>query len=86
MWTHFCQPKTLVVGYSKTLPPLWPLKIAKCLQKLLKNDFTSKWKFLSNLQKLPKNVGDLGKVKVATGFQKLSKVQKIAQFGHTGYR
>ena len=36
------------------------------------------------LQKLPKNKGDLGKVIVATGFEKLSKVQLIAQSGHTG--
>ena len=36
------------------------------------------------LQKLPKNKGDLGKVIVATGFVKLSKVQLIAQSGHTG--
>ena len=34
---------------------------------------------LAPLQKLPKNVGDLGK-----GFKKLPKVQKIANSGHTG--
>ena len=33
---------------------------------------------LAPLQKLPKNVGDLGK-----GFKKLPKVQKIANSGHT---
>ena len=33
--------------------------------------------------KLPKNVGDLGKLIVAKGFKKLHKVQKIAQSGHT---
>ena len=32
---------------------------------------------------MPKNVGDLGKFIVATGFKKLPKVQKIAQSGHT---
>ena len=31
--------------------------------------------FLTNLQKLPKNVGDLGKLIVAKGFKKLPKVQ-----------
>ena len=31
-----------------------------------------------------KNGGDLGKIIVATGFEKLPKVQKIAQSGHTG--
>ena len=38
---------------------------------------------LTPLQKLPKNVGDLGKSIVAKGFKKLPKVQKIAQSGHT---
>ena len=32
-------------------------------------------KFLTPLQKLPKNVGDLGKLIVAKAFKKLSKVQ-----------
>ena len=31
-------------------------------------------------------MGDLGKLIVAKGFQKLPKVQKIAQSGHTGWR
>ena len=39
---------------------------------------------LTPLQKLPKNVGDLGKLTVATGFEWLPKVQRIAQSGHTG--
>ena len=34
-----------------------------------------KWKILTPLQKLPKNVDDLGKIIVATGFEKLPKVQ-----------
>ena len=38
---------------------------------------------LAPLQKLPKNVGDLGKFFVAKGFKKLPKVQKIATSGHT---
>ena len=37
----------------------------------------------NTLQKLPKNVGDLGKFIVAKGFKKLPKVQKIARSGHT---
>ena len=36
------------------------------------------------LQKLPKNVEDLGKLIVANSLKKLPKVQKIAQSGHTG--
>ena len=35
---------------------------------------------LTPLQKLPKNVGDLGKLIVAKGFEKVPKVQS----GHTG--
>ena len=34
-----------------------------------------KFKVLTPLQKLPKNVGDLGKLIVAKGFKKLPKVQ-----------
>ena len=41
-----------------------------------------KWMILTPLQKLPKNVGDLGKLIVAKGFEWLPKVQKIAQSGH----
>ena len=35
-----------------------------------------KFKILTHLQKLPKNVGYLGKLMVDTGFEKLPKVQK----------
>ena len=38
---------------------------------------------LTPLQKLPNNVGNLGKIIVATGFELLPKVQKFAQSGHT---
>ena len=34
-----------------------------------------KWKIMTSLQKLPKNVGDLGKIIGAKGFEKLSKVR-----------
>ena len=34
-----------------------------------------KWKIFPPLQKLPKNVGGLGKLIVAKGFKKLPKVQ-----------
>ena len=33
-----------------------------------------KWKILKHLQKLPKNVGDLGKIIIPKGFKKLPKV------------
>ena len=40
----------------------------------------AKLKILTTLQKMPKNVG---KMIVATGFEKLPKVQWITQSGHT---
>jgi len=43
-----------------------------------------KWVIFEPLQKLHKNVEDLGKLIVANGHKKLPKVQKIAQSGHTG--
>ena len=45
-----------------------------------------KWLILRPLQKLPKNGEDLGNLIAAQGFKKLSKVQYIAQSGHTGYQ
>ena len=44
-----------------------------------------KGRMLTPLQKLHSNVGDLGKIIVATVFEWLPKVQKIAQSGHTDY-
>ena len=38
---------------------------------------------LTSLQKLSSNVGDLGKIIVATSFEWLPKVQKNVQSGHT---
>ena len=67
-----------------------PEKIAECLKKLPnvykncpKMISIEKWLILTPLQKLPKYVGDLGKLIVAKGFKKLTKVQKIAKSGHT---
>ena len=34
-----------------------------------------KFKILTPLQKIPKTVGDLGKIMIARGFKKLPKVQ-----------
>ena len=50
-------------------------KVAKCLLKLPKNDFTRKIKDFDTFTKLPKSVGELGKIIVAKGFEKLPKVQ-----------
>ena len=33
-----------------------------------------KWKIFTPLEKMPKNVGDLGKIFATTGFEKLLKV------------
>ena len=44
-----------------------------------------KWMILTPLQKLPNNVVNLGKIIAATSFEWLTKVQKIAQSGHTGH-
>ena len=48
--------------------------------KVAKNDFRKIWHLY---EKLTKNVWDLGKLIVAKGFEKLPKVQYIAQSGHT---
>ena len=40
---------------------------------------------LTPLHKLSKNQSNLGKIIVATRFESLPKMQKIAQFGHTAY-
>ena len=53
--------------------------------KVAQNDFSKKIKILATTQKLPKTVGDLGKLFVAKGFKKLPKVQQIAKSGHTAY-
>ena len=39
--------------------------------------------YYDTIKKLPNNVVDLGKIIVATSFEWLPKVQKIAQSGHT---
>ena len=48
-----------------------------------KNDFTRK--MIDFDTKLLNNVGDLGKIIVATGLEWLLKVQKVAQSGHIVY-
>ena len=66
----------------------WNIRNYKCLldqcdQKKLPNDYKScpkmisleKWSILTPLQKLLKNVADLGKLIVAKGFKNLPKVQ-----------
>ena len=50
--------------------------------KVAQKDFTIKIKDFNTFKKFPKNVGDFGKIIVVTGFEKLPKVQQIAQTGH----
>ena len=56
--------------------------IAKFYKSWSKMISLEKWYILTHLQKLPKNVGDLGKLIAAKGFEKLPKLQKIAQSVH----
>ena len=57
---------------------MWPEKnctnVYKSCPKLISLE---NLKILTSLQKLPKNVGDLGKLIVAKGFEKLPKVQSL---------
>ena len=61
-------PIHLDVPIYYQLDPVWPVKIAKCLLKLPKNDFTKKLKILTPLQKLHKNVRDSDNFIVYKGF------------------
>ena len=54
---------------------MWPVKCRQISIIVAQNDLTRKIKDSQPLQKLPKNVGDLGKLIVATGFEKLPKIQ-----------
>ena len=54
---------------------MWPVKSRQMSKKLPKNDFTWKIKDVYTFTKIAKNAGDLGKLIVAKGFEKLRKVQ-----------
>ena len=55
---------------------VWPAKSRQMSKVVAQKWFHKKnERFLTHLQKLPKNVSDLGKIIVATGFKKLPKVQ-----------
>ena len=58
------------------LMAVWPVKNCQMSIKVAQNDFTRKWMILTPLQKLPKNVGEWGKIIDATGFKCLPKKQK----------
>ena len=54
---------------------VWPEKNRQMSIKVAQKWFHKKKNFLTPLQKLPKNVGDLGGLIVAKGFKNLPKVQ-----------
>ena len=66
-----CKPDSIRRKRWLTYTQCDQVKVAKCQKKFL----LEKWKILTPLQKLPKNVGVLGKIINATGFEKLPKVQ-----------
>ena len=53
-------------------------KVAKCQQSCPKMISLEKLKILTPLQNLPKNVGDLGKLIVATGFESSPKCNNLS--------
>jgi len=83
----------VIIGFDrvKIKPKIEKSIIASVTRRKLPNVYKicpkmislEKWKVLTPYTKLPKNVGDLGKLIVAKGFKKLPKVRKIAKSGHT---
>ena len=53
---------------------MWPVKSRQMSIKVAQNDSTKKCKILTPL-KIAQNVGDLGKIIVTTGFEKLPEMQ-----------
>ena len=66
-----------------SIQSVWPEENRQMSISYPKMISLEKWKILTHLQILPRNVGDLGKLIAAKGFKKLSKVQKIDKSGHT---
>ena len=65
----------LIYGKIELVPTSETSKNRQMSIKLPKNDFSRKFKIWTPLPKLPKNVGDLGKLIVGKGFERLPKVQ-----------
>ena len=74
-------PQNIVCFGQKSFAELVPAssvtrkKLPNVYKSCLKMISQEKWLILLPLQKLPKNVGDFGKLIVPKGFQKLPKVQ-----------
>ena len=77
--THATIPRTKDISVSVTRKKL--PNVYKSCPKMISLE---KQIILTPIQKLPKNMRDLGKLIFAKGYKKLPKVQKIAQSGHTG--
>ena len=65
----------LVSLYSHVGSSVTSKKLSKVYKSCPKTVSLEKLKMLTTLQKLPKNVGDLGKLIVVTGFENLPKFQ-----------
>ena len=73
--THRSVVGCVTVGGTMESWPVWPKKSPNVYKSCPKMISLEKWSILTPLQKLPKNVGDLGKLIVAKCFKKLPKVQ-----------
>ena len=74
--TCFTGDAVHVLSVSSIKGIMWPVRPEKnCQKSCPKMISLEKLKILTPLQKLPKNVGDLGKLIVAKCFEKLLKVQ-----------
>ena len=60
---------------GRRLGTVWPVKVSQVYKSCPKMISLEKWTILIPLQKLPNNLCILGKIIVATGFEKLPKVQ-----------
>ena len=79
---EMCIPSQSQTKVATVLGRLWYLftnvtskKLPNVHKSCPEMNLVEKWKFLKPLQKLYKNVGDLGKIIVAAAFEKLPKVQ-----------
>ena len=75
LFESVCFTKNANFNFLK-MQPAWPVKVAKCLLKLPKNDFTRKMKDFDTFKILPKNKGNLGKAIAASGFKSCPKCNK----------
>ena len=70
-YEDICLVRTLL-GYTNNVTSKKSPNVYKSCPKMISPE---KLKILTSLQKLPRNVGDLGKLIVAQGFENLPNVQ-----------